>query len=294
MPALLYAVLHALLGILIPLTNVTVIVVVYKLLKKKHAKSYIFIINLAAADMLVGFMCIVEALDDLYDDDFDKDITFCLIRICLTITPCISSILTLLLISLDRYLAVRHPLHYHRLVCTRAILVVLFLLWSWSFFMGHLPLISPSLQQSNYTGYCGLLYSAKSEYLFILCFTVFIPALASIIFLHLSLGWIAFIQHRLIWKTWPTPTPSIMLYLCHFKAARTVLIVIICFALSWGPYYITGVIQARCPDCDLKDLLKDLLFLLGETNSLMNPLIYTFYSKDIRSYLSKLCRRWFH
>ncbi|KAK1162544.1 glucose-dependent insulinotropic receptor-like [Acipenser oxyrinchus oxyrinchus] len=288
MPTTVYAALHGFLGVLIPLANIVVIVTVYKLMKKKQYKGYILIINLAAADVLVGLMCIVEAIDDVYDGDFDKDITFCLLRICLTITPCIGSILTLMLISLDRYLAVKLPLQYRRIVNTKTLFSVLIALWTFSFVVGHLPLIAPKLQQSNYAGFCGLLYSTKNEYLYVICGTVFIPVFLTLICLHVNLGRMACIQHRQIQRTRVGAVSP--LYLRRFKAARTVLIVTICFAWSWGPYYITGIIQATCSDYDLKDLLKDFLFFLGETNSLMNPLIYAFYSKDIRSYLCKLCR----
>ncbi|XP_043919684.1 glucose-dependent insulinotropic receptor [Protopterus annectens] len=292
MATIIYAIMHALLSILIPAANIPVVFVVYNLMRRKHAKSYMFILNLAAADLLVGVMCVVEALDDIFDDDFDKNITFCLLRICLTITPCIGSILTLLLISFDRYLAVRFPLYYLRIMTTRNIVVLIVSLWGISFILGHLPLLLPSLQRSNYTGFCGLLYAARGEYVYIICFSIFVPVLTTLIYIHIALCRIAYLQYRSIKQTW-IRTGALTADLRHFKAVRTVLIVIACFALSWGPYYITGVVQATCATCNLVDLLKDLLFLLGETNSLVNPLIYAFYSKDIRTQLYRLlfCQR---
>ncbi|CAH2247151.1 glucose-dependent insulinotropic receptor-like [Pelobates cultripes] len=293
MSSLIYAVLHIILSILIPTANIVVIVILSKILKKNHCKSYIFILNLAAADLLVGLMCILEALDDMFDGDFDKNLFFCLLRLCFTVTPCIGSILTLLLISLDRYLAVTLPLSYSKIMNMKSICALLTVLWTIAFIIGHMPLIFPSLQQINYSGICGLFYAAKSDYLYILCFLVFLPALVTIVCLHTAVGRIAYSHHKRIQRTravLPTnhPTQS-----SNFKAARTVLIVIICFTLSWGPYYITGIIQATCTSCKLVDLLKDILFVLGELNSLLNPIIYTFYCREIRSYLHRfiICKR---
>ncbi|XP_069829991.1 glucose-dependent insulinotropic receptor [Dendropsophus ebraccatus] len=290
-----YAALHVVLSILIPAANILVIVVLSKLLRKKRCKSYIFILNLAAADLLVGIMCIIEALDDIFDEDFDRNLFFCLLRLCFTVTPCIGSILTLLLISLDRYLAVKMPLYYIKIMNSKCVGISLALLWVVSFLVGHMPLITPSLQHSNYTGVCGLFYAAKSDYLYILCFVIFLPALVTIVCLHTAVGRIAYVHHRRIQRAMaisglPSDHPA---HSSHFKAARTVLIVIICFTLSWGPYYITGIIQATCTSCKLVDLLKDILFALGEANSLLNPIIYTFSCRDIRSYLYKhiICRR---
>ncbi|KAG8580962.1 hypothetical protein GDO81_007494 [Engystomops pustulosus] len=295
MSSAIYAALHIVLSVLIPAANVLVIVILSKLLKKKRCKSYIFILNLAAADLLVGLMCIMEALDDIFDGDFDRNLFFCLLRLCFTVTPCIGSMLTLLLISLDRYLAVRMPLYYIKIMNSKCVGISLAILWVLSFFVGHIPLITPSLQHNNYTGICGLFYAAKSDYLYILCFVIFLPALVTIVCLHTAVGRIAYVHHRRIQRTraiggLPNNHPS---HSSHFKAARTVLIVIVCFTLSWGPYYITGIIQATCTSCKLVDLLKDILFVLGEANSLLNPIIYTFSCRDIRSYLYKhiICRR---
>uniref|UniRef100_K7FDE4 G-protein coupled receptors family 1 profile domain-containing protein n=1 Tax=Pelodiscus sinensis TaxID=13735 RepID=K7FDE4_PELSI len=287
MSHILYAVLHCLLGFFIPSANLLVIVVVYRLMKKKEGRSYMFILNLAAADLLVGLMCIAEALDDFLDGDFDKNLSYCLLRICMGMTPCIGSILTLLLISLDRYLAVRLPLYYPTLLNKKPMVFSLTLLWVVSILFGHMPLISPSLQQSNYTGYCGLLYAAKSDYLYVTCFGIFIPSLLVIICLHISVGRIAYSQHKRIWRTC-LPAEPLTAHLRHFKALRTVLIVIVGFTICWGPYYLAGFVQATCNSCNLADVMMDTLFLLGEINSLFNPLIYALYSKDIRSQLPKL------
>ncbi|KAM9316503.1 glucose-dependent insulinotropic receptor [Gastrophryne carolinensis] len=290
-----YAALHILLSVLIPSANIVVIVVLSNVLRRKPCKSYIFILNLAAADLMVGLMCILEALDDVFDGDFDRNLFFCLLRLCFTVTPCIGSMLTLLLISLDRYLAVKMPLYYIKIVSKKCIGISLALLWLLSFLVGHMPLITTSLQQTNYKGICGLFYAAKSDYLYILCFIIFLPALFTIVCLHTAVGKIAYAHHRRIQRTraiggLPGDHPA---HSSHFKAARTVLIVIVCFTLSWGPYYIAGIIQATCTSCHLVDLLKDILFVLGETNSLLNPIIYTFYCSDIRRYLYKhiACRR---
>uniref|UniRef100_A0A8C4JLI5 Glucose-dependent insulinotropic receptor-like n=1 Tax=Dromaius novaehollandiae TaxID=8790 RepID=A0A8C4JLI5_DRONO len=274
---------------LIPPANLLVIVAVYRLMRKQPGTGYIYILNLATADLLVGVTCVAEALDDILDGDFDRSKSFCLLRVAMSMTPCIGSILTLLLISLDRYLAVRLPLSYPTLLKKTPVVLSLVLLWVVSFLFGHLPLILPPLQQSNYTGYCGLLYAARSEYLYALCFGVFSPVLLALVYLHVSVGSIAYVQHTRLRRARAQAGP-LHVHLRHFKALRTVLIVLICFSLSWGPYLVGGAVQATCSSCNLAGPLTDSLFLLGETNSLINPLIYALYSKDIRSHLAKLLK----
>ncbi|XP_054839863.1 glucose-dependent insulinotropic receptor-like [Eublepharis macularius] len=289
MPNVAYAVLHSLLSILIPSTNLLVIIVICQLRKKKPSRNYVFILNLAAADLLVGVMCFGETLDDAIDIALDRNLTICLLRICMSITPCIGSILTLLLVSLDRYLAVKLPLYYPTLMRKKPIIFSLVVLWSVSVLVGHMPLISSYLKQSNFTGECGLLSATKSDYLFIICFGIFIPALLTLICLHISVGRIAYLQHKRIRHACLHMETS-SAHRRHFKALRTVLVVIICFILFWGPYYVTAIVRATCSSCKLSQLLKDLLFILGETNSLINPFIYSLYCKDIRTQLSKMMK----
>ncbi|XP_059678344.1 glucose-dependent insulinotropic receptor-like [Gavia stellata] len=286
---LLYAVLHSLLSCLIPPANLLVILAVYQLMRKQPSTSYIYILNLATADLLVGVMCITKALDNILDGDFDCSKSFCLLRISMSMTPYIGSILTLLLISLDRYLAVTLPLSYPTLLKKMPVVLHLVALWMLSFLFGHLPLILSSLQCGNYTGYCGLRYAAKSEYLYVICFSIFALSLLVLVCLHIWVGSIAYMQHTRLQHACAQAGP-LRARLHHFKALRTVLIVIIGFSLSWGPYLVGGTVQAACSSCNLAGLLKDALFLLGETNSLINPLIYAVYSKDIRSHLAKLLR----
>ncbi|XP_008498457.2 glucose-dependent insulinotropic receptor [Calypte anna] len=284
MAKLLRAVLHSLLSCLIPPANLLVIVAVCQLMRKQPGTSYVYILNLATADLLVGMTCITEALDDILDGGFDHSKSLCLLRIAMSVTPCIGSILTLLLISLDRYLAVTLPLSYPILLKKTPLVLSLVVLWMISFFLGYLPLILPSLQPGNYTGYCGLLYVAKSEYLYTICFGVFAPSLLVLVALHVSVGSIAYAQHTRLRHSCARRR--------HFKALRTVLLILVGFSLSWGPYLVGGTVQAACSSCTLAAPLKDALFLLGETNSLINPLIYALYSRDIRSHLAKLlgCR----
>ncbi|XP_030071521.1 glucose-dependent insulinotropic receptor-like [Microcaecilia unicolor] len=289
MSAIIYAVVHAVLSVLILTANILVIVIIIKIMKGRQGNSYIFILNLAAADLLVGIMCITELFDDLLDGDFDSSLILCLLRLCFTITPSIGSILTLILISLDRYLAVSLPLYYLKIMNKKSVAALIALLWIISFLIGHLPLILPALQESNYQGFCGLFYAARKEYLYVLCFSVFLPALVTLVSLHVSVGKIAYFHHRRIRRT-SVPWAHHAFPFYHLKAARTALIVIICFTLAWGPYYVAGLVQVFCSSCNLLNLLKDILFILGETNSLLNPLIYTFYSQEIRRHLSQILR----
>ncbi|XP_009332280.1 PREDICTED: glucose-dependent insulinotropic receptor-like [Pygoscelis adeliae] len=107
----------------------------------------------------------------------------------------------------------------------------LVVLWMLSFLFWHLPLILPSLQRGNYTGYCRLLYAARSEYLYAICFGIFAPSLLVLVCLHVSAGSIAYVQHTQLQHAC-TQTGCLRACPQHFKGLRTVLIVLVGFSLG--------------------------------------------------------------
>lgn len=80
----------------------------------------------------------------------------------------------------------------------------------------------------------------------------------------------------------PPRTPS------DFKAVRTVAVLIGTFTLSWTPFLITSIVQVACQECRLYTVLEQYLWLLGVSNSLLNPLIYAYWQKEVRQQLYQM------
>lgn len=138
-------------------TNLLVAAAIFKLILKKSSQSWCFVLNLALADTLVGV-----AITGLATEDFNSDIsqnrygqipadrptnatppaqgkTRCLMRMACVMSPCTASIMSMFLISLDRYAAIKMPLRYSQLSGKGTTAGSLLALWISSLTVGFLP-----------------------------------------------------------------------------------------------------------------------------------------------------------
>lgn len=71
-------------------------------------------------------------------------------------------------------------------------------------------------------------------------------------------------------------------YWTHVKALRTVAVLVGCFLLLWCPFFVVCIVHILCKSCGLKEVLENYLWLLGLSNSLINPLVYAFWQREVR------------
>uniref|UniRef100_A0A3B1JKE6 G-protein coupled receptors family 1 profile domain-containing protein n=1 Tax=Astyanax mexicanus TaxID=7994 RepID=A0A3B1JKE6_ASTMX len=98
------------------LGNLLVIITVIHF-KQLHTPTNYLILSLAVADLLVGGVVMPPSIS-------------------LDVTLCTASILNLCIISVDRYYAVCHPLLYHSKMTPNATLLMIFVCWTISGFVG--------------------------------------------------------------------------------------------------------------------------------------------------------------
>lgn len=141
-------------------TNLLVAVALLKLLLKKSSQSWCFVLNLALADALVGVAITGLATEDFNVNsnhfaqnqqnhtaaDTQTNTTLsaegkirCLMRMAFVASPCTASIMSMLLISLDRYAAIKMPLRYSLLSGKGTAVGSLLALWISSLAVGFLP-----------------------------------------------------------------------------------------------------------------------------------------------------------
>ncbi|KGL84821.1 Glucose-dependent insulinotropic receptor, partial [Tinamus guttatus] len=281
-----FGVILAVLASLIISANALVAVALFRLIQKSGYNGLYFVLNLAISDAMVGFTVISLAIDEL-SQPFYPSQTFCILRMAFVIFSSAASILSLTLVACDRHLAIRKPFHYFQVMTGLRVGARLVGLWLLAAIIGFIPVAAPGFQHLSFStkARCSFFGVFQPGYLFIVFCVGFFPALFIFIYLYCDMLKIAAIhvQHirevehaGLAGRCRPTRTTSDM------KAMRTVAVLTGCFALSWLPFFIASIVQAMCPECFPYQVIENYLWLLGLCNSLLNPLLYSYWQKDVR------------
>ncbi|XP_062391759.1 glucose-dependent insulinotropic receptor [Sardina pilchardus] len=274
-------------SLLIISTNLLVAASLVLLIRKRGCRSWCFVLNLALADILVGLAITVIANDGLHPSEEDPIQKMdCLLRMSFVICPSAASILTMFLISLDRYVAIKLPLRYARLSGKWASGGSLVLVWAFAS-LGFLPCLVTEMQCEEYDDTCTFFSVIKARSIILVICTGFFPVLAVFVYFYLDILKIACGHQRQIRQARKAGArhcqPS--RYWGHVKALRTVALLVGCFTLFWCPFFIVSVVQVICSGCRLYRLLENHLWLLGLSNSIVNPLVYACWQKEVRQQL---------
>ncbi|KAK3095588.1 hypothetical protein FSP39_016420 [Pinctada imbricata] len=285
--------------ILIPLTVLIILFNVLILLcliwnRKFHTQMYFLVATLGVADLFVGCVSIATLVTWSSEEMLDN----CLIRIGFTVATCIASMFSLMLIAIERFIAISYSLWYRSMVTRAKLGVAVTFVWVLSLGIGFLPLMG--WRTGPYRQYCSFLYVLPEKYI-LLTFTVgaVIP-IAIMCTIYVKLFKNARIHIKRIEAVENVcgirksgSDSSFRVSSRSMKSIKTVVIVYGCVLVTWCPFLIATVVQIsrKQESCILKDLIGTHLLLLGFSNSFLNPLIYVVRTKDFRNFITGLCQR---
>uniref|UniRef100_A0A3Q3JEA6 G-protein coupled receptors family 1 profile domain-containing protein n=1 Tax=Monopterus albus TaxID=43700 RepID=A0A3Q3JEA6_MONAL len=312
-------------------TNLLVAAALLKLLLKKCSQSWCFVLNLALADALVGMAITGLATENFNNNNNNNNNnltqdqqshitadpptnamppaqgkTRCLMQMAFVTSSTTASIMSMFLISLDRYAAIKMPLRYSLLSGKGTAVGSLLALWISSLIVGFLPVMVRQLQAEGYSGFCAF-FSVIQEVGIIVLFSIFFfPVLSVFIYIYLDILKIAYSHQKQICQVREAGFRTAEHYghqhyqhhhehqqlrsgyRSHVKALRTVAVLVGCFLVLWCPFFVVCIVHILCKSCELKDILENHLWLLGLSNSLINPLVYAFWQKEVRQQLAAM------
>ena len=291
--------------------NVLVITAVYLYHRLRRMTNF-FIISLAISDLFVALIHLPLRIDQSVHNNnwcFDKSpgvVTTCAYWIVMDTVFSSASICNLVVISIDRFLAITKPFQYQRRMTKKVGFSLIAFVWVYAMLWGTLSLIdwtaeprenphisvrfSPSKERT-----CGK--NDKIYYTVAMAVALFLPLLIVII-TYSCVFRVAFIQAKAVASLDPTKGKRHILR--ELKATKTIAVVIGVFIVCWLPSFILIVISLWCEDCfdpfitnrALSYAIRiTFIFVLPVMNSSLNPLIYTLFNKEFRSAFSRmLCR----
>ena len=241
-----------------------------------HTMSNHFIISLAVADILVGVT--VEPLCASYYWSKNKAVLFA--YYIFAVLSCVSSILHICAMMVDRYIAVSRPFRYRVLVSTRRVRIALAFLWILAVHFSLLPLLG--WRTSGYQIYLyglGILLPTGSMFV--------------------SYRGLLRILRRKTLNLESTQSDKATMHCLkkrfekERRISKTVLIMMMAFLISWGPFVVLDFALVFCEVCRSPglEIARDVTLTLGFFSSGINPLLYAWRVPQFRKGLRLLFKR---
>ncbi|XP_067289971.1 trace amine-associated receptor 13c-like [Pseudorasbora parva] len=242
--------------------------------KQLHTPTNVLIFSLAVADLIVGLILMPVQGIKLIEPCWYFGEIFCLIFPFIFYVVTAASLGNLIIISLERYIAVNDPLRYpSRVNINRAVFsIVVNWVFSciYSFFLLYESLF---YSEKNYKCIGECILFIKLEYIITDVLVTLVTPCCLIISLYLKICFIAHKQAKHINSLTDKKAKS------EKKAAKTLGIVVTVYLLCWIPYFIAALILGQ----DTGDsFVINLMYWILCMNSCMNPLIYAMFYKWFR------------
>ncbi|XP_054915941.1 trace amine-associated receptor 13c-like [Poeciliopsis prolifica] len=255
-------------------SNLLVIISIYHF-KRLHSPANILLLSLAVSDCLVGFLISFQIV--LIDGCWYLGDIMCAIYFILDYIITTASIGTMVLISIDRYVAICYPLRYPSKVTTERAKMCVSLFWMCSI-LYHCILLRDNLQHPGRYNSCSgecVVFLDYIEGIFDLL-SSFICPVTVIIILYVRVFVVVVSQARAMQSHVAAVSVQgsvkVTAKKSEMKAAITLGVVVVVFLICTCPYFCVSLIAE-----DTAVSASSVAFLLFYFNSTLNPLIYALF-----------------
>ncbi|XP_055078077.1 adenosine receptor A1-like isoform X2 [Periophthalmus magnuspinnatus] len=256
--------------------------------------TFCFIVSLALADIAVGALVIPLAIT--ISIGLQTHFYSCLLFACAVLVLTQSSILALLAIAVDRYLRVKIPMSYKRVVTARRAGIAVLLSWLVSFVVGLTPMFGwNNLHQLQQNG--SLVVTCEFETVISMDYMVYFNffgwvMLPLLLMLGIYVEIFYMIHRQLNKKVMSSHSDPRRYFGKELKLAKSLALVLFLFAVSWLPLHILNCITLFCPSCDSPADLIYVAILLSHANSAVNPVVYAFRINKFRTAFRKIWQQY--
>ncbi|XP_073771302.1 trace amine-associated receptor 13c-like [Danio rerio] len=243
--------------------------------KKLHTPTNMIILSLAVNDLFIGLIMPIEAVRLIETCWYFGD-TFCNLYLIFIVILLSASLSNLVLIAVDRYVAVCHPLLYPQKITITKTFMCICMCWvCFSAYCTALVINNSYFDPSHRTGVCygQCLVLMSFSWTVTDLFVGFIFPCALIITLYLRIFYVVHLQVKVInslMKGGKSVTENLLKRKSESKAALTLGFIVTVYLLCWIPFYI-------CSLTVYSSTAMNVLIWAVHSNSGLNPLVYALF-----------------
>lgn len=268
----------------------------------RKATTSLFIVSLAVSDLLTAILSIPFDVYILQRNGlwFLGEVV-CNIWTTAYLLAVPTSNLTLLILSIDRYLTLREPLSQFRagqFLSRERIVIYIAALWVYSLMFALLPVTGWQLwrlsPKSVTVGIC-VFNGSRLYNIVVSVFHFIVPALTMCLIYILIYRQI----RRHTRSVHPIDSPvatqnaqAKFLLQRNIRAAKRIAIIVSVFLICWVPFSVLSIVGNICLICNLK-IPQEVFYitlLMGYSNSALNPILYSFNNKNFLDAYKRLYR----
>ncbi|XP_073942717.1 tachykinin-like peptides receptor 99D isoform X2 [Choristoneura fumiferana] len=287
--------------------NVVVIWIVLNNKRMRTVTNY-FLVNLSVADAMMSTLNVpFNFYYMLQNNDWPFGDLYCKLNQFISVLSISASVLTLMAISIDRYMAIIHPLKPR--LGKRATLGVAAAIWAVSSIISSPNMIYYTVHYANatiegddrrtcYPHYPDfeLQEEARLEYYYsiaLLILTYFVPIIA-MSFTYARVGQALWSSKAIGECTQRQRAAAHESVKSKRRVVKTMIVVVVIFAVCWLPMHIYFLVTTYYPETTLYRHIQELyliIYWLAMSNSMYNPIIYCWMNSKFRMGF-KQCFRW--
>uniref|UniRef100_A0A3Q3B848 G-protein coupled receptors family 1 profile domain-containing protein n=1 Tax=Kryptolebias marmoratus TaxID=37003 RepID=A0A3Q3B848_KRYMA len=271
--SLLISIVLSIMSVLTVTLNLLVIISITHF-RQLHTSTNFLILSLAVSDFFVGFLVFFQVM--MIDGCWYFGDLMCTLYVFLDIAITFSSVGNMVLISLDRYVAICDPLHYPTKVTLKRIQISVSLCWTFSLFYSSV-LLRSNLEQLSRSSSCAGDCAADIGFGGLVAITIitFIIPITVIIVLYLRVFVVAVSQVQAMRShIAAVKHHKVTAKKSEIKAVRTLGVVVLVFLMCLCPYFCISLSSQDTLNNTLSGVYVISLFYF---NSCLNPLIYAFF-----------------
>ncbi len=275
-------VLNAIFSVTATVANLLVLAAIRKT-PSLHSPSNALLFGLALSDLGVGLIVHPLFFAQILGKILRNKSVFCEAGITVEITAnavCIISLLTVTAVSVDRYLALRLHLRYKELITVKRVIIVMATIWLIGAFIGSLWLYKPEMVKIN-------------------VMTTIVVCLLTATFCYIQI-------YRVVSRHYHTDVTlkcaveqenirKQAVNMASFKSHALSTFWVYCLIIvCYLPYFCVVAVISLTGLSTSKRFSYEITAILVFINSSLNPLVFCWRLRDIRSAVRKIAKMWLH